>query len=206
MKLTKENLFSGLLATFSGCLIISNILAFKVVDFFGMTLPAAVILFPVVYIVNDMMAELYDFKRVRRGIFFGFGLNLLAVLAYSVAIILPSPSFFTGGEAFALVLGNSARMLIASFSAYLAGSILNAWIMVKMRNTGSNKLMLRCILSTLAGETVDASVFITIAFIGTMSVTSLIQTIALQAAFKTIYEIVCFPATKLLIGRVKKLG
>lgn len=206
MKLSKDQLFTGLIAAFCTCLIISNILAFKVFDFFGMALPAAVILFPVVYIINDIMAEIYDFKRVRRGIFLGFFLNLLAVLAYSVAIALPTPSFFTGSEAFALVLGNSIRVLTASFSAYLAGSLLNAWIMSKMKNTGSKRLMLRCVLSTLVGETVDAGIFITIAFAGTMPIPSLLQMVVLQAAFKTVYEIVCFPATKLLTGKIKKIS
>lgn len=200
----KTSLFAFLLATFCSCLIISNILAFKVFCFCGFTLPAAVILFPVVYIVNDILAELFDFKQVRKGIFLGFALNLLAVAAYTVAIALPAPDYFTGQEAFALVLGNSARVLCASFAAYLVGSVLNAFIMDRMKRTGGRKLMLRCVLSTLAGESADACIFITIAFIGTMPMQSLLQMMVLQAAFKTLYEVVCFPVTKLLIGKMKK--
>lgn len=199
----KDKLFPYLLATFCTCLIVSNVLAFKVFQVFSITLPAAVILFPIVYIINDVMAEIYDFKQVRRGIFLGFALNLLAVAAYTVAIALPSPSFFEGADAFRMVLSNSGRVLIASFAAYLVGSVMNAWIMAKMKATGSRKLMLRCVLSTLVGETLDATIFISVTFAGTMPTSSLVTMVIAQAMFKTLYEIVCYPVTRAVILKIK---
>ena len=203
MEKTKNNLFAVLSGVFCACLIISNILAFKTFTIGAITLPTAVIIFPIVYITNDMLAELFGFKKARMVIFAGFILNLLAVIAYSVAIWLPAPDYFTGQEAFKTVLSNAPRVLVASMSAYIVGSLVNAKIMQVMKN--NSKLFSRCVLSTLCGEGLDALIFITIAFYGTMPVLSLFIMIISQAIFKTVYEIIVFPITNKLINKAKKL-
>lgn len=206
MKKTKTQLYQILTGVFVACLLISNILAAKTFTLGSFILPTAVIIFPVVYIVNDVLAEIYGFRKARSIILLGFILNALAVLAYSIAIILPAPDYAAeGAAAFATVLGSTWRLLFASFAAYLIGSLINALVMVRMKEKLEKYLMFRCVLSTLIGEGLDACVFITIAFYGTMPVHDLLIMIAAQAAFKTVFEIIFYPATRYTIGRVQRL-
>ena len=207
MKLTKTQLYSMLTGVFVACLLISNILAAKTFTLGNVILPTAVIVFPVVYIVNDVLAEIYGFRRARNVILLGFILNAFAVAAYSIAIALPAPEFAAeGAAAFSSVLGSTWRLLLASFTAYLIGSIINAAVMVRMKAKSENRLMLRCVLSTLIGEGLDAVIFITIAFVGTMPLTDLLIMIAAQAAFKTLFEIVFYPLTRTTIKRINTLA
>lgn len=198
----KPTLYAILSGIFCACLIVSNILAFKTFDFFSLTLPAAVIVFPVVYITNDMLAELYGFKRTRIVIVTGFAINLMAVAAYTIAIMLPEAQYFAGQTEFKTVLSNSPRVLAASMAAYIVGSLTNAKVMERMKLNST--LFTRCVLSTLFGEGLDAIIFISIAFFGTMPVGSLAVMIVSQAMFKTIYEIIMFPVTKRLIKAAKE--
>lgn len=202
---TKTELYAILTGIATATLIISNILAFKTFTVYGIVLPCGVLIFPVVYIVDDILAEIYGFKKARQVIYLGFILNLLAVVLYTIAIALPAPAFFEGSEAFKMVLSNSPRVLIASFSAYLFGSILNAYVMVYLKEKAEKYLFLRCIVSTICGEGLDALIFITIAFYATMPVEALIIMILSQATFKTVYEIIIYPVTKLIINYIKKL-
>lgn len=203
---TKTNLFNILTGLFVGCLLISNVLAAKTFTFLGLVLPTAVIIFPVVYIVNDVMAEIFGFIKAKQIIYTGFVINLLAVICYNVAILLPAPDYATvGANAFAITLSSTWRVLIASLVAYLVGSITNSYIMVKMKEKSENKLMLRCILSTLAGEGLDAFFFISIVFIGTMPIKDLAIMIVAQATFKTLFEVVVFPVTNYVIKMLRNL-
>lgn len=208
MKLNKTFLFTALSTLFVGSLLIANIIAFKLFEFWKFTLPAAVIIFPIVYIVNDVLAEVYGFRNARRVILLGFAINLLAVIAYNISMALKAPVWFEGAEAFNTVLSSTSRVLIASFSAYLIGTTLNSYVITKMRGAnpiGEGGLFTRVMVSTVIGETVDAIIFITIAFIGTMPIKDLLIMIAAQAATKTIYEFMVFPCTKALVNYVKKL-
>lgn len=203
---TKVQLYSILTGVFVACLLISNVLSAKTFTFGNVVLPTAVVIFPIVYIVNDVMAEIYGFRKARNIIFLGFALNALAVVAYSIAIALPAPAYATeGAAAFAAVLGSTWRVLIASFAAYLVGSLVNAGIMVRMKERLREHLMLRCVLSTLLGEGIDAIIFITIAFAGTMPFETLLIMIAAQAAFKTLFEVVFYPLTRFVIKKVEQL-
>lgn len=207
MKVTKTQLYQMLTGVFVACLLISNVLAAKTFTVGGVVLPSAVVIFPIVYIVNDVLAEIYGFRRARNVILLGFVLNAFAVTAYSIAIALPAPSYATEiASAVEIVLGSTWRMLLASFAAYLIGSIINAAVMVRMKAKNENRLMLRCVLSTLIGEGLDAVIFITIAFIGTMPLTDLLIMIAAQAAFKTLFEIVFYPLTRTTIKRINTLA
>lgn len=199
----KENLYGILSGVFCASLIISNILAFKTFMIGNFVLPTAVILFPIVYITNDILAEIFGYEKTKQVVITGFIMNIIAVIGYNIAIALPAPSYFTGQEAFSLVLSNTLRVLIASMSAYMIGSLVNAKVMEKMKNKFKDKLMLRCVISTLVGEGLDALIFITIAFLGTMPITTLLVMILCQATFKTLYEIVCYPVTKVLIEKAR---
>lgn len=163
------------------------------------------IIFPVVYIVGDILSEIYGYKKARKIILLGFLLNLLAVICYNIAIILPAPDYFTGQIAFQTVLSSTSRILVASFLAYIVGSLINSKVMVILKEKYYDKLFYRCIFSTLLGESCDAFIFITIAFIGTMPLNVLLIMIVAQALFKTIYEIIIYPITRKIILYVREL-
>lgn len=204
--LTRQTLYQMLTGVFVACLLVSNVLAAKTFTLGSFILPSAVIIFPVVYIVNDVLAEIYGYEKAKRIIYLGFVLNVLAVVAYSIAIALPAPVFATEtADAFAVVLGSTWRMLIASFAAYLVGSLLNAKVMEKMKQKLEKYLMLRCIASTAVGEGIDALIFITIAFYGTMDGMSLLTMIIAQATFKTVFEVVFYPITRTVIRKVEAM-
>lgn len=203
--LTKTELYAVLTGVFTASLIVSNIIAGKTFDFFSFTLPCGVIIFPIIYIVNDVLAEVYGYQKARKVILLGFLMNLVAVICYNITIMLPAPVFFENSEAFAVVLGSTFRLLVASFAAYLVGSLVNAKMMVILKKWDEDKLFLRCIVSTLFGEGLDAVIFIFIGFLGTMPFEALLLMIAAQALFKTLYEIVVYPLTRYVIGSVKGL-
>lgn len=168
----------------------------------GFSLPAAVIMFPIVYIVNDIIAEIYDIRTGRNVIITAFIMNIVAVIAYTVAIELPPSAFFTGQAEFSMVLGTSFRTLIASLTAYIVGSFVNLIVMNRLK--GKSTLMYRCVISTLLGECMDALMFISIAFIGTMPVRDLLIMVLCQGMFKTLYESVVFPITNMIITKIKQ--
>ena len=201
----KKNLYAIFTGIYCASLIVSNILAFKTFNIGNISLPSAVIIFPIIYIINDILSEIYGYKKAKLTIFLGFFTNLIAVAMYNIAIVLPPSPTFTMQNEFTVVLSNSIRMLIASFLAYIAGSLTNSKIMTILKEKAINRLMLRCVLSTLVGESIDACVFITIAFAFTMPLNILITMIIAQAIFKTVYEIIMYPLTKIIIRKVKEL-
>lgn len=203
--MTKTELYAILTGIFTASLIVSNIIAGKTFDFFSFTLPCGVVIFPVIYIVNDILAEIYGYEKARKVILLGFFMNLVAVICYQITILLPAPAFFENSEAFSIVLGSTFRLLVASFAAYLAGSLVNAKVMVYLKKWDENKLFFRCIVSTLFGEGLDAIVFIFIGFLGTMPLEALLLMIVAQALFKTVYEIIVYPLTRTVIFKVRKL-
>ena len=207
-KLTNVSpVYMVLVTVYVACLLISNVTAVKTFSLGPFSLPAAVLLFPIVYIVNDLLAEVYGFKKARNAIYLGFILNLFMVIYFAIAIALPAGPFFGAQEAFATILGSTPRMLIASLTAYLVGSNLNAKIMVSLRDAsrcaGGMALFSRCILSTLVGELCDSLIFITIAFAGSMPLSQILVMVVTQAMFKTFYEMIVFPVTNIVIKKVR---
>ena len=206
MKVTKTQLYQMLTGVFVACLLISNVLAAKTFTIGNIILPTAVLIFPLVYIVNDVMAEIFGFTKAKNVILLGFAMNVLAVVLYSIAIALPAPIFATEtADAFAITLGSTWRILLGSFIAYLIGSFMNAYIMVWLKSKAEKYLMLRCILSTLFGEGLDAAIFIGIAFIGTMPFKDVLIMIIAQATFKTVFELIVYPITRIVINKAKML-
>lgn len=203
---TKTELYAFLTGIFTACLIVSNVIAAKTFELFTLVLPCAVMIFPIIYIVNDVLAECYGYEKAKNVILLGFFMNLIAVICYNITIILPAPKFFINSNAFNVVLGSTSRLLIASFIAYLVGSIVNAKLMVFLKEKHRDKLFFRCITSTLFGEGLDAMIFIIIGFIGTMPLNILILMIITQALFKTLYEIIAYPITRYFIKFVKSMS
>ena len=187
------------------CLLLSNLVAGKMwAASSNITLPAAVVLFPVTYIFGDIFTEVYGFRRARI-IWLGFGCSFFAVAVYMLTIALPHPEYWQNQEAFATVLGTTPRVALASFAGYLFGEFSNSMILSKLKvRTGGRKLWVRTILSTLVGEGFDSVIFVTISFLGTMDTKVVLQMILFQYLFKVCYEIICTPLTYAIVRFLKR--
>ena len=191
---------------FASCLLVSNILASKIMMIGSWASPAGVLIFPLAYIINDVIAEVWGFQKARLIIWAGFGVNLLAVSFFSLGIVVPAAPFWQGQDAFTSVLGSTPRIVVASLLAYLAGSFLNAFVMSKFKILTKGKgFSVRAILSTLVGEGADSLIFISIAFAGIFPFKVLLGMIATQALIKIVYEILILPLTIRVVNYVKKL-
>jgi queuosine precursor transporter len=189
---------------FVTCLIMSNILAVKLLEYHGRVLDAGNVVFPVSYIIGDVLTEVWGFKAARRVIWIGFFCNLLAALAIQAAIHLPPAGFWQDQQAYETILGFSWRLLVASFCAFLVGEFTNSVIMAKMKvATQGRWLWSRTISSTLVAEALDSTVFVTIAFAGVTGV-PLFNTISTNWALKSAYEIIATPITYLVVGYLKR--
>jgi uncharacterized integral membrane protein (TIGR00697 family) len=191
---------------FTTCLLLANILAVKIIQIGPWAAPAGVLIFPIAYILNDVIAEVWGYRKARLIIWSGFAMNILMVLFFSLAIALPFAPFWTDQQSFAKIIGSTPRIVFASIMAYLVGSFLNAYIMsrMKIRSQGKN-FGLRAIVSTLAGESADSFIFILVAFAGIFQINALIIMIATQALLKTIYEIIVLPLTTIVVNWIKKV-
>jgi len=191
---------------FATCLLISNILATKILMIGPWAAPAGVLIFPIAYILNDVITEVWGFAKARLIIWTGFAVNILAVLFFTIGIVIPGASFWQNQEAFATVLGNTPRIVVASLSAYLIGSFLNAFVMSRMKVASKGRgFGLRAILSTLVGESADSIIFVSIAFAGIFPIGVLLTMIFTQAVLKTVYEVLILPVTIWVVGFVKRI-
>ncbi|MGL4292089.1 MAG: queuosine precursor transporter [Bacteroidales bacterium] len=190
---------------FCVCLILANFLESKLIQIGPVQATAGLIIFPIAYILNDCIAEVWGYKKARLIIWAGFIMNFFAVAVAQVAIALPSAPYYDGQEAFSTVFGATVRIAIASFIAFLVGSFLNAYVMSKMKVASKGKgFGYRAILSTLIGESADSLLFFPIAFAGIVPFADLMILIASQAALKTLYEIIILPITIKVVNLVKK--
>ncbi len=197
--------FITLVALFITCLIAANITAVKLVSLFGLLLPAAVVIFPVSYILGDVLTEVYGFRQARRVIWLGFLCNLIVVAAIWIGLVLPAASFWDGQEAYERILGATPRILAASFLAYLVGEFANAFVLAKMKiATEGRWLWARTIGSTLVGQGLDSTIFITLAFVGVIPLEALVAAIVTQWLVKSAYEAAATPLTYAVVGYLKR--
>ena len=201
-----SNIFLVIAVMYVTCLLLSNLIAGKMwalTD--GITLPAAVILFPITYIFGDIFTEVYGFRSARTIIWLGFVCSFLAVTVYLITIALPHPGYWENQEAYAVVMGTTPRVALASFVGYLFGEFSNSMILSKLKvKTEGRKLWLRTILSTVVGEGFDSVIFIVISFWGTMENSVVLQMILFQYLFKVGYEILFTPVTYAVVKWLKK--
>jgi uncharacterized integral membrane protein (TIGR00697 family) len=191
---------------FTVCLIVANIVESKLINVFGVTATAGLLIFPVSYILNDVIAEVWGYRKARLIIWIGFSMNFLAVTIFKISIVLPASPFFENQHAFETILGNTQRIAAASFLAFLCGSFLNAFIMSRMKvATQGRGFSVRAVVSTIFGESFDSLVFFTIAFYGVLPNKELLILIATQTAMKTGYEILALPITNAVVKWVKKV-
>ena len=196
--------FVCLAALFVVCLITSNLFATKVFALGPFTLPAAVIIFPISYILNDCFTEVWGYKKAMLVIWLGFALNAFVALMGQFAVWLPGASFWAGGDHFDFVFRMAPRVVIASLLAFLVGSTVNALVMKTMKEVdGERRFGVRAILSSVAGEFADSLIFMPVVFIGTPWRTLGIMMLV-QVSFKVLYEIVILPVTAMVVRKLKK--
>lgn len=207
-KETKEiysEIFLFISILFITCILVSNILASKIINIFGISMTGGVLVFPITYIIGDVLTEIYGYKKSKKIIIYGFTCNLIMVILFYIAMKLPYPEYYLNQDAFVAVLSSTPRLLLASFIGYLAGGLTNSYIMDYIKNNSKIKyLWFRTITSTIIGEFLDTSIFLIIGFIGTMKTNDLLFMIVCQSAAKTLYEIVLTPLTYKTIAYIKK--
>jgi queuosine precursor transporter len=197
--------FVLVVAVFVTGLISANITSVKLITLWGLVLPAGIVIFPISYIIGDVLTEVYGYARARRVIWIGFFCNLLAVGVIWIGQIIPPAPFWDGQGAYERILGYAPRLLGASFLAYLAGEFVNAYVMAKMKiATKGRWLWTRTIGSTLVGQGADSLVFIVVAFAGTLPVDTLGLAVVTQWLVKSLYEAVATPVTYQAVGFLKR--
>lgn len=192
---------------FCVCLIVSNLMEIKTIDIGPLTITAGVIVFPLSYIISDCIVEVYGLQRAKLVIWLGFAMNLLVTLLLQIGLWLPGNADWTSQQAMQTVFGATPRILCASFTAFLCGSMVNARVMHAMKRSagsGTSGFRLRAIVSTIFGEGVDSLIFFPIAFGGVLPWSGIVTLIATQTLLKTAYEIIILPVTVRVVGRLRR--
>jgi uncharacterized integral membrane protein (TIGR00697 family) len=199
--------YAIIVAIMAVVLILSNIGASKGVEFGPIITDGGFFLFPLAYILGDVVSEVYGFKASRIAIFTSFGLSVFASLCYWIIIALPSASFYEGQDALAATLGPVPQIVLASLLGFLAGQLTNAWIMTRMKKrSGEKRLWARLMGSTGVGEFVDTLIFCAIAasVIGITTFGDFLNYFIVGFLYKTLVEYIFVPVTTLVIGWIKR--
>ena len=191
---------------FNVCLIAANLLETKVIQLGSLTVTAGLLVFPISYIINDCIAEVWGFRKARLIIWSGFVMNFFVVTLGLIAVSLPAAPFWEGEEHFNFVFGMAPRIVAASLIAFLVGSFLNAYVMSRMKiaSRGRN-FSVRAIWSTVVGETADSLIFFPVAFGGVIAWRELVVMMGLQILLKSAYEVVILPVTIRVVKAVKRI-
>lgn len=193
------------LALLVALLLISNIAATKLIVIGPFIMDGGAILFPLTYIIGDILAEVYGLKKAKRAIFTGLAVSALAALTFLAVQYLPGAPEYTNQAAFEAVLGFVPQIVIASLAAFFCGQFVNAYVLVKIKEKwGERKLWVRLLSSTVAGQLVDTIIFCTIAFYGIITGWSFINYVVVGVAYKVAMEIILLPVTYRIIMLVKR--
>ena len=211
---TIRSYYGLLTGLFCALLVISNVSAVKLigvgtVSLFGhdwaITMDGGIFLFPLTYVVGDVLAEVFGFKAARRTILLGFACSALAVLSFWLVQLSPSAENWHGQAAYQEILGFVPRIVLASMAGYLAGQLLNAWTLVRIkRRTGQRALWLRLLGSTAVGEAGDTVVFCTIAFLGVITGSQFAIYVVLGYLYKCLVEVILLPVTYRVIAVIRR--
>ena len=179
-------------------------MAAKLISLGGVVLTAGIVVFPVSYIVGDVLTEVWGYAAARRVIWLGFACNALMVAAIWLGGEIPSAPFWKGGPAYAEILGQTPRILLASFVAYLFGEFANSYVLAKMKiMTRGRWLWTRTIGSTVVGQALDTAVFVTLAFGGSVPAGALTGIMVGQWIAKVLYEAAATPLTYAAVAWLK---
>lgn len=191
---------------FNVCLIAANLLETKVIQVGGIAVTAGLLVFPISYIINDCIAEVWGFKKARLIIWTGFAMNFFVVAVAQIAVALPAASFWEGEEGFNFVFGMAPRIVAASLTAFLVGSFLNAYVMSRMKIASQGKnFSARAILSTVVGESADSLIFFPMAFGGVIPIKELMIMMGVQIILKSFYEVLILPITIRVVKLIKRV-
>ena len=181
---------------FCVCLITANVLETKQISFGFVNVTAGLIVFPVSYIINDVVCEVWGYRRTRMLIWLGFAMNFLFVMFGAIADWIPGADYWNGDEGFHQIFGLAPRIVAASFVAFLAGSFINAYVMSRMKMMTEGKgFSFRAIASTVFGESADSIIFFPLALGGVIPWEEMPSLIISQVCIKTLYEIIVLPVT-----------
>src|SRR4030095_6791201 len=196
--------FVACTALFVTCLLTANTIAAKLVTLGGVTLTAGIVIFPISYVLGDVLTEVWGYAAARRVIWLGFACNALMVAAVWLGGELPAAPFWKGEAAYQEILGQAPRILLAAVGAYLLGEVANAFVLAKLKiATGGRWLWVRTIGSTVVGQGLDSAVFVTLAFAGSMPGTALAGVVGGQWIFKVAYEAAGTPIVYAVVGWLK---
>ena len=191
---------------FNVCLIAANLLETKVIQVGSLTVTAGLLVFPISYIINDCIAEVWGFKKARLIIWSGFAMNFFVVALGLIAAAIPAAPFWEGEEHFNFVFGMAPRIVAASLMAFLVGSFLNAYVMSKMKVASQGRnFSARAIWSTVVGETADSLIFFPVAFGGVIAWKELLIMMGIQIVLKSMYEVIILPVTIRVVKAIKKI-
>ena len=196
-------------AAFCVCLVASNLFVPRLwrVGSLPLQLSGAVVIFPISYIINDCLTEVYGFRKARLVIWIGFILSAFIALAAQIVTMLPAPLYDESvpvADSFNTLFGLVPRTTFASLVAFICGSQINAWIMSKMKVAMEGRsFWSRAIVSSLGGELADSVIFYPIAFAGTLPFVGILGIIFTQVLVKTLYEVIILPLTTALVKRLK---
>jgi len=208
LKISKAQLFAILTALTTTVLIVSNLASTKMFDFFGTGLvwDGGAILFPVSYVLGDVITEFYGFKGAKKVIWTAFAMNLIAVFALFIVQLLPPGTGWENQLAYETIIGFMPRIVAGSLIAFVSGQILNAYVFVKIKEITKGKyLWQRAIGSSFVGNLVDTVIFTTIAFIGTISTLQFVGLLVIAYVSKMVGETVLLPVTYGAVKLIKKV-
>ena len=191
---------------FNVCLIAANLLETKVIQIGSLTVTAGLLVFPISYIINDCIAEVWGFKKARLIIWSGFAMNFFVVALGLIAVAIPAAPFWEGEEHFDFVFGMAPRIVAASLMALLVGSFLKEGVMSKMKLASQGRnFSARAIWSTVVGETADSLIFFPVAFGGVIAWKELLIMMGIQIVLKSLYEVMILPVTIRVVKAIKKI-
>lgn len=205
----KRNTVSVLFMLFSilfcVCLIAANVLETKQIQVFGINLTGGLLVFPISYIINDCVCEVWGYQKARLLIWVGFAMNFFFVAISALCDWMPAAPYWNNDAGFHAIFGLAPRIVCASFVAFILGSFANAYVMSKMKlHDGSRRFSLRAILSTVAGESIDSLIFFPLAFTGVIPLTEIPVLMLWQVFLKTAYEVVALPITVRIVAKLKQ--
>ncbi len=190
---------------FCVCLITANVLETKQIAIGWLNITGGLLVFPVSYIINDCVCEVWGYRKARLLIWVGFFMNFLFVAFGALADAIPGAPFWDNEEGFHAVFGLAPRIAGSSFVAFLFGSFINAYVMSRMKIAdGGRRFAWRAILSTVFGETADSIIFFPLALGGVVPWTEIPSLIVSQVILKTLYEIVVLPLTIRVVKKTKE--
>ncbi len=198
-------LFMLLSTMFCVCLITANVVETKQIALGPVTITGGLLVFPLSYIINDCVCEVWGFNRAKLLIWLGFAMNFL-FMAFGVLVdMLPGADYWQNDAGFHALFGLAARVTIASFIAFLVGSYINAYVMCWLKGKAEGRhFSIRSISSSLLGQIADSLIFFPIAFLGVIEIGDMVWLMASQVVFKTVYEILALPLTISVVKRIKR--